>query len=107
MEDLCQRIPLVAVMIFKELNNQSLIKSKDASRELSLFMCNERFYWLRIIKNYNKNFLEYQVLWKKVLEKTPVSIIQQIAYAIQSFSCKEPLIFVSTTTQLAHPDVKT
>ena len=91
MEDLCQRIPLVAVMIFKELNNQSLIKSKDASRELSLFMCNERFYWLRIIKMYNKNFLEYQVLWKKVLEKTPVNIIQQLAYAIQKFFMQRAL----------------
>ena len=91
MEDLYQRIPVVAVMIFKELNNQSLIKSKEASRELSQFMCNERFYWLRIIKMYNKNFLEYQVLWKKVLEKTPVSIIQQLAYAIQKFFMQRAL----------------
>ena len=85
MEDLCQRIPFVAVMIFRELNNQSLIKNKEASRELSQFMCNERFYWLRIIKIYNKNFFEYQVLWKKVLEKTPVNIIRQLAYAIRKF----------------------
>ena len=85
MEDLCQRIPFVAVMIFRELNNPSLIISKEASRELSQFMRNERFYWLRIIKIYNKNFLEYKVLWKKVLEKTPVNIIRQLAYAIRKF----------------------
>ena len=85
MEDLCQRIPCVAVMIFKNLNDQSLIKSKEASSELSQFMLNERFYWLRIIMKYNKNFLEYQALWKKFLEKTPVDIIQQIADAVQTF----------------------
>ena len=85
MEDLCQRIPCVAVMIFKNLNNQSLIKSKEASSELSQFMLNERFYWLRIIMKNDKSFLEYQALWKKVLEKTPVDIIQQIADAVQNF----------------------
>ena len=82
MEDLCQRIPCVAVMIFENVNDQSLIKSKEASSELSKFMLNERFYWLRIIMKYNKNFLEYQALWKKLLEKIPVDIIQQIADAV-------------------------
>ena len=85
MEDLCQRIPCVAVMIFKNLNDQSLIKSKEASSEISQFMLNERFYWLRFIMNYNKNFLEYQALWKKFVEKTPMDIIQQIAVAVQTF----------------------
>ena len=67
MEDLCQRIPSVAVMIFKNLNNQSLIKSKEASSEISQLMHNERFYWIRIIMNYNRYFLEYQALWNKIL----------------------------------------
>ena len=48
-------------------------------------MLNERFYWVRIIKKYNKNFLEYQTLWKKILEKTPVDIIWQLADAVQTF----------------------
>ena len=85
MEDLCQRIPCVAVMIFENLNNQSLIKSKVASKELSQFMLNERFYWLRIVMKNNKNFMEYHALWKKLLEKTPVDIIQQVADAVQTF----------------------
>ena len=88
MEDLCQRIPSVAVMIFKNMNNESLIKSKEASSELSQFMHNERFYWIRIIMKYNGCFLEYQTMWNKILEKTPADIIQQLADAIQKFFTK-------------------
>ena len=84
MEDLCQRIPSVAVMIFKNLNNQSLIASKEASSELSQFMHNERFYWIKIIMKHNGCFLEL-ALWNKILEKTPADIIRQLADAVQKF----------------------
>ena len=40
-----KRFPLVNKMVLKNLDNQSLARSKEASWELAIFLENKRFYW--------------------------------------------------------------
>ena len=82
MEDLCQRIPRVSAKIFGLVENQTLIKCKESSRVIYNFMENERFFWIRIILG-NQGSL--QDSWKKVVDKTPFSIIKEFAISIQQF----------------------
>ena len=82
MEDLCQRIPRVSAKIFGLVENQTLIKCKESSRVIYNLMENERFFWIRIILG-NEGSL--QDSWKKVVDKTPFSIIKEFAVVIQQF----------------------
>ena len=82
MEDLCQRIPRVSAKIFGLVENQTLIKCKESSRVIYNLMENERFFWIRIIL---ENQGSLQDSWKKVVDKTPLSIIKELAVSIQQF----------------------
>ena len=82
MEDLCQRIPRVSAKIFGLVENQTLIKCKESSRVIYNLMENERFFWIRIILG-NQGSL--QDSWKKIVDKTPLSIIKELAVSIQQF----------------------
>ena len=82
MEDLCQRIPRVSAKIFGLVENQTLIKCKESSRVIYNLMENERFFWIRII---HRNKVSLQNSWKKVVDKTPFSIIKEFAVSIQQF----------------------
>ena len=82
MEDLCQRIPRVSAKIFGLVENQTLIKCKESSRVIYNLMENERFFWIRIIL---RNQGSLQDSWKKVVDKTPLSIIKELAVSIQQF----------------------
>ena len=82
MEDLCQRIPRVSAKIFGLVENQTLIKCKESSRVIYNLMENERFFWIRIIL---ENQESLQDSWKKVVDKTPFSIIKELAVSIQQF----------------------
>ena len=82
MEDLCQRIPHVSAKIFGLVDNQALIKCKESSRAIYNLMENERFFWIRIIQAHEGSL---QDSWKKVVEKTPISIVKKFAVSIQKF----------------------
>ena len=82
MEDLCQRIPHVFVKIFCLVENQTLIKCKESSREICNLLENERFFWIRIIQAYAGSI---QDSWKKVVDKAPIAIIKEFAVSIQKF----------------------
>ena len=60
MEDLCKRIPLVAGMILKKLDNQTLVICKESSRVLWQYLDEEKLVSIRIIKEYKKFFLQFQ-----------------------------------------------
>ena len=46
MEDLITRIPLIASFVFDELDNQSLLKCTEVSKELNHFITNEKLFFL-------------------------------------------------------------
>ena len=96
MEIVSKRFSIASKMIFKNLDDQSLIRSKEASKNIAAFLENERFYWISIIKKYcaHGKFNWSKESWKEVVSKSPVGIVKELAGAVQlSFN---PLDFQQT-----------
>ena len=72
MENYIRRLPFVGAMIFYNLDDQILAKSKEISREISKFIKNERFYWIRIIQKYNEK-------WRAVINKVAIEDLKELA----------------------------
>ena len=72
MENCIQRFPFVGEMILNNLDDQSLVRSKEISRKVSEFIKNERFYWIRIIKTYNVDS-------RQVIKKAPIKDLKKLA----------------------------
>ena len=85
MDELCQRFPLMAQKIMNHVDDETLINFKEADRKNNEFLQKERFYWIRIIKRYSCLFGELQEVWKKVVSKTPIEIIKELAAAVHEF----------------------
>ena len=85
MEELSNRFPDLATMILENVDDKSLVNVKEASREMSGLIANERFYWIRILKKYYQNFLKFSKAWRMVIEKTPVGIVKKLAVAVEIF----------------------
>ena len=85
MEILCQRFPLMAQKIMNHFNDHTLINFKEAGRNTTEFLEKERFCWLRIIQRYNCLIEELQEVWKKVVRKTSVEIIKELAIVVHQF----------------------
>ena len=81
MENICRRCPFLGELILNNLDNQSLINCKKASRDLSEFLESERFFWIRILRTYRKNFNEFKEDWKEVIKKTSLEMVKQLAVA--------------------------
>ena len=86
MEKVCQRFALITKKILNNVDNESLINFKQAGRNNVAFLEKERFYWIRIIQCYNCLIGEFQEVWKKVVSKTPIEIIKELAVAVHQFS---------------------
>ena len=85
MEELCQRFPSIAQKIMNDVDNRTLIDFKEASKITYNFLEKERFYWIRIIQRYNCLIGKLHDVWKKVVKKTPVEIIKELAVALHQF----------------------
>ena len=85
MESLSQRFPLMAQKIMSHVDDKTLINFKETGRNNAYFLGKERFYWIRIIQRYNCLIGELQEVWKKVVTKTPIDIIKELAVAIHQF----------------------
>ena len=85
MESLSQRFPLMAQKIMNHVDDKTLINFKETGRNNAYFLGKERFYWIRIIRRYNCLIGELQEVWKKVVTKTPIDIIKELAVAIHQF----------------------
>ena len=78
MEDLCKKFPTLVEKIFANLDDQSLVKSLEANKDLTQIFDNQKFFWVRRLTKYNKNFVTFQDSWSKVLKKTPVENIKHL-----------------------------
>jgi ankyrin repeat protein len=85
MEEVSQRFPLIVQKILSHVDNLSLINFKRADRNNNEFLIKERFYWIRIIKMYNCLTRQHQYAWKKVVRKTPVETIKELAVAVHKY----------------------
>ena len=72
MENCIRRFPDVGTMILNNLNDQTLDRSKEISKEISEFIKKERFYWIRIIEKYNDN-------WSQIIKKVPIKDLKELA----------------------------
>ena len=85
METLCQRFPHLSKSILSNLDNQSLMKSKEASRDIFQFLENERFYWIRMIGKKCWNFEGFEESWKETIHQTPFDVIKELANVVQTW----------------------
>ena len=85
MEHHAFRFPHLASNIFDQLDNQSLVNCKEASRKLDNFFGNEKFFWLRIIHKYRGNFVEFKATWNKTLKKSPAILVKELTLATHNF----------------------
>jgi hypothetical protein len=86
MEDLCERIPLIRDLIFKNVNNQTLINCRISSKRLQQVLDQDKNNWTRIILKYECNFMYFKESWKKVLCKTPTGIIKKLSLGIHELN---------------------
>ena len=101
MENILARYPHLGKLVFNNMDNQSLINFKEASRDVSEFMENDRFFWIRILKRYGKNFVKFKESWKEVTKKTPVEKVKQLVLAVKTFFQVYPLIETLESNQIA------
>ena len=83
-EDVFNRFPHINESIFNELGNQSLINCKEASRELSKLLEQERFFWIRILRNYSKHYQTFHDFWKMATNRTSIEIVKHLAVATKT-----------------------
>ena len=95
MDRLCLRFPHLSKSILNNLDNQSLIKSKEASKEIFQFLENERFYWIRMIGRKYWNFDGFEESWKEAIHQTPFDLINELANEVQSLFTSHNLCSIS------------
>ena len=97
MEDLYRKIPLICRNVFEELDNQSFVNLKDASREINGSMKNERFYWIRVLSTYNCSLGGFKDFWTSVIKRTPPEFVKELVMVTERFYeenfSKHPLLF--------------
>ena len=108
MKNFWSRFPLASEAILKNLNDESLAKSKEVSREIFEIMDkNGRVFWVRSIKNLNKHFQGYEESWKQVVNKAPVAILKQLAIASHKYFKGSTYLGVHTSLSVSHRVIKT
>ena len=85
MEHLIKRFPLTNQLILNNIDDQTLINIVESSREIHQGLDNSRFFWIRMMSKYNRNFKEFQESWKKVVNKTPVDTIKELSLVVEKF----------------------
>ena len=78
-------MPTMASKVFKNLNDQDLIKCKETSKVISSFLDEEVFFAKRIIMAHFGNLVEFQDSWSKVIGNTPAMIVKQLGKAVEHF----------------------
>ena len=96
-EDVFNRFPHINESIFNELGNQSLINCKEASRELSKLLEQERFFWIRILRNYSKHYQTFHDFWKMAIYRTSIEIVKQLAVATKTCAWINPRNIIQFT----------
>ena len=89
MDVIQKRFPTLAVNILNKVCDKSLLTYKESNKENCEFLVQERFYWIRILKNYNIYFETNKESWKKAISKTPCGIVKKLATAVITFIKKD------------------
>ena len=92
MENLFEKIPKVGEQILRQLDNQSLVRSKDVNGSWYKFINSEKVLWLRIIQRCVGSGNDFLEAWKKVLTKSPVDFLIQLSIAVLQLHVEDPEI---------------
>ena len=88
LDEFCARFPKLRTEIAEKLDNESMMSLKMVSRQMNQALEEDRFFWLRRIKQLyrinriNEKHLFYDS-WKKVVRKTPVEILKEIVNCLE------------------------
>ena len=96
MEEVRNRFSHIMEQINALLDNKSLVKCKEADREMCKFIKNQRsgrFLTTRKIQRYNKNSDEFEKDWKIVCQKLPIDKLNQFAILVKQFHDAYPMRF--------------
>ena len=83
MEDVSKQFPLLIKTVLNNLDDETLAKAKEASREISRILDRERFYWIQIIKKCARNCKQFGNIWFGAVNKIEAEIVKLLALAIQ------------------------
>ena len=83
MESIFSKIPDLGEKIFKEIDNQSLVKCKEVQRSWYNFIKEEKVLWFRMIQNYLGDQNDFIMAWTEVLKKVPVVFVMHLAIAMK------------------------
>ena len=84
-EIMSQRFPLVIKNMMNYIDDNSLVTFKKAGRNNRNYLLFSRFYWIRIIQSNNRLFGNFQEEWRKVVIRTPVGIVRELALTLHEF----------------------
>lgn len=88
MEEVLVRFPHIGDQVFKQLDNEDLIKCRKISPSWNEFINNQKLPWIRMLKKYqcelefNKRILEQ---WQKFVKSHNVATLQKIAIKVEHF----------------------
>ena len=91
MEHLVLRFPLVGHKIFKNFDNQDLVKVKEVSRILNEFQETNKSFWIRRLQKYNPYHDKFKEEWILVTEGEPVETVKKLAINVEQFYAKEKI----------------
>ena len=83
-----------------DLSEQKLVALKNSRQESIQIFFIKKFYWLRKINKYEKNYVHFKISWKEVVEKNTLEKIMMIAEAVDSFFAAFPY-YAERRTQVA------
>ena len=90
MEKLSKRFSSTNKVILSYVDEKTLANFKKGSKGINKILNGEKFYWIRIINKHRARFQEFQESWKKVISRTPVDTIKQLALAVDKFFQGKP-----------------
>ena len=90
LDEVLGRFPKLRTEIAENLDNESIISLKTVSRQLNQVLEEDRSFWMRKIKKlYRINRItkkhQFYDSWKKIVRRTPVEILIEIANCLQGF----------------------
>ena len=103
MEEFCGRFPVLNKEILNQLDNQSLVNFKKSSVPMSKVMDQERCFWIRIIGKNNEYLESFSELWKKMIHKTPVEFVKDLALAVSLYFKIYLHLFIWKDTRFLNP----
>ena len=91
LEDLNSRYPYITEQIFGYLDIRSLAKCREVCKSWCSIIDNKKFTWIRMVKKIGEQFFsgpnldELLGLWSKILQKSSMETVKELANTARYF----------------------